>query len=76
MIGYTQLVVRRNEDADPSKAGVRLGRLCISKNVPVQTVANYFGVSKVTIYAWFSGDKEPRQKHIDEISEFISNLAD
>jgi predicted transcriptional regulator len=76
VIGYTQLVIKRNEEADPSLVGVTLGKLCIDKGVPVQTVANYFGVSKATIYAWFAGTKQPRAKIAQEINEFIKNLAD
>jgi predicted transcriptional regulator len=70
------LIVRRNEEADPTKIGVKLGRICIRKNVPVQTVANYFGVSRATIYSWFSGDKDPRYKNVREIDQFIKSLVE
>jgi transcriptional regulator with XRE-family HTH domain len=75
MIGYTQLIIQRNAEADQSKIGVKLGRICIKKNVPVQTVANYFGVSRATIYSWFSGDKDPRYKNMREIDQFIKTLV-
>ena len=74
MFGYTQLVINKNKEADESKIGVQLGRICISKNVPAQVVANYFGVSRATIYMWFSGEKEPRDKRVKEIQGFIANL--
>ena len=76
MFGYTQIVITRNKEADESKAGVQLGRICIEKNVPAQVVANYFGVSRATIYMWFSGEKEPREKRLKEIYGFIANLSE
>ena len=75
MFGYTQIVINKNREADDSKVGVRLGRICIDKNVPAQVVANYFGVSRAAVYGWFSGDKEQRGKRLIEIESFISNLS-
>jgi transcriptional regulator with XRE-family HTH domain len=75
MFGYTQIVIQKNKEADDDKIGVRLGRICIAKNVPAQTVANYFGVSRAAIYTWFSGDKEPRDKRVQEIEGFIATLS-
>lgn len=76
MIGYTKLVIEKNAEADASKIGVRLGRACIKKNVPVNTVASYFGVSRATIYSWFSGYKEPRSTKTEEINQFIKTLVE
>lgn len=76
MFGYTQIVINKNKEADDSKIGVRLGRICIEKNVPAQVVANYFGVSRAAVYGWFSGDKEPRGRRINEIEGFIANLSE
>jgi|TARA_R110002012_G_scaffold98864_2_gene236538 hypothetical protein len=76
MIGYSQLIAFKNGEADKNKIGVKLGRICIDKNVPVQIVANYFGVSRVAIYAWFCGEAEPRKKKLSEINDFIKNLRD
>lgn len=76
MFGYTQIVITKNKEADDSKIGVRLGRVCIEKNVPAQVVANYFGVSRAAVYGWFSGEKEPRGRRMEEIEGFIANLSE
>jgi DNA-binding transcriptional regulator YiaG len=76
MFGYTQIVITKNREADDSKIGVKLGRICIEKNVPAQVIANYFGVSRAAIYSWFSGEKEPRGKREAEILQFINNLSE
>jgi hypothetical protein len=74
LIGYTQDVVAKNKAAVGDGPGVMLGRICIEKNVPVNVVANFFGVSRPTIYAWFCGNKSPSKDRIPEIQEFINNL--
>jgi|TARA_R100000234_G_C4837220_1_gene109473 DNA-binding transcriptional regulator YiaG len=74
MIGYTQLLATKNSEADQTNLGVQLGKICIYKKVPVQTVANYFGVSRAAVYAWFSGESKPRKSKEPEIKEFIRSL--
>jgi hypothetical protein len=76
VVGYTLSIIRKNAEADQSKIGVQLGRVCISKNVPVQTVASYFGMTRSGIYYWFSGEREPRKVAAQEIKDFIQNLAE
>lgn len=74
MIGYSQEVVAKNKGAVDGGWGVVLGRICIEKNVPISVVANLFGVSRPTVYAWFCGDKSPKEDRIPEIREFIDKL--
>ena len=45
MIGYSQRVVKTNRDADMNSLGVRLGRFCIQKELPVADVMELFDVS-------------------------------
>lgn len=76
MVGYTLAIVNKNAEADQSKIGVQLGRICIQKNVPVQTVASYFGMTRAGIYYWFCGEREPRKVNAKEIEDFIKTLAE
>ena len=73
--GYSLRVMRANEQADPSSIGVLLGRLCINKEIPVVDVADFFGVSRMTIYSWFSGSGRPRKKHEEKIQTIIEKLG-
>ena len=57
--GYSQSLVYANKKANIKSLGVALGRVCISKNISVQSVADAFGVSRMTIYNWFKGDAKP-----------------
>lgn len=61
--GYAARIVRANRDADAGSPGVKLGRYCIANDYPVREVAEYFGVSRMTVYKWFTGEWIPRKTH-------------
>lgn len=54
-MSYTIKIAELNAAADQGMLGVRLGRLCISNNIPVLKVANDLDVSKSVVYKWFVG---------------------
>jgi len=74
--GYSLQIVRANEQADPSSIGVLLGRACIKKDIPVAEVATFFGVSRMTIYSWFSGAGKPRKLMEEKIRAVLDKLGD
>jgi hypothetical protein len=69
--GYTLRIVRANKVANARSPGVKLGRFCIEKDIPVREVAEYFGVSRMTIYKWFVGEWIPRKIHTEKISDIV-----
>ena len=73
--GYATRIVRANQEASTESSGVKLGRFCIKKDYPVREVAEYFGVSRMTIYKWFSGDWIPRKVHETKINEMLSKVG-
>jgi len=73
--GYASRIVKSNLTADSSSPGVLLGRYCIEKEVPVVEVAQFFKVSRMTIYKWFTGDWIPRQGHSLKINEVLEKLG-
>jgi hypothetical protein len=68
--GYSQRLIEANKVADDS-LGVALGRLCIERNIPVNTIAEYLGVSRATIYNWFWGASNPSKQHSELIVSFV-----
>ena len=74
MIGYSQSVVRTNRDADGRNLGVKLGRYCINRDIPVKDVMEYFEVSKQTVYSWFAGTHVPSKRHTALILEFFGRV--
>jgi hypothetical protein len=74
MIGYSQQIVKTNRDADVRKLGVRLGRYCIRREIPVADVMEFFEVSKQTVYSWYAGTHTPSKRHATAISDFLSRV--
>jgi hypothetical protein len=70
--GYSARIVETNSHASDS-LGVRLGRFCISRDISATEVAEYFKVSKMTIYKWITGKSEPSKRHQDRIQSVLKN---
>jgi transcriptional regulator with XRE-family HTH domain len=58
--GYSLAIVRKNSEADPEHIGVRLGQVCIARDVSVASLAKEFRVSRQTIYNWVCGVTLPK----------------
>ena len=71
--GYSLNLVLANRSADPKHIGVRLGRACIALKMPVSDIAKTFGVSRMTVYSWFTGISMPRKDKIEQIEKFLSS---
>lgn len=68
--GYSMSLVFANKKANVKNPGVALGRFCIGNDIPVVKVSDDLGVSRMTVYNWFSGSSWPTQEHIDAIERF------
>lgn len=73
--GYSALTIREVQEANPTLLGVKLARICIDRNIPVSDVAEFFGVSRVTVYAWFRGKAVVSGKHADKMQKLLVKLA-
>jgi len=69
--GYTFRLANANKKADGRNPGVKLGRFCIAQDISVREVAKEFGVSRMTIYKWFTGEWFPRKPAADRIVLFL-----
>lgn len=74
MKGYSSVFINQVKEADSSKIGVRLGLTCISKEIPVTDVSDFFDVSRMTIYSWFSGKTNVPEKHRDKMQKLVDKL--
>jgi hypothetical protein len=70
--GYASSIIKANLAASTESPGVMLGRFCIHKDIPVKDIAEYFGVSRMTIYKWFSGEWLPRKAHAEAIAGVLA----
>jgi len=72
--GYSSRIIETNKHASKTHPGVMLGRVCISQDIPVSDVAEFFDVSRMTIYKWFKGEEMPRKKQIEKIEDVLKKL--
>lgn len=72
--GYSRKFVTANRKADPFHVGVCLGRVCIDRDIPIQDVAEYLGVSRQTIYSWFLGITQPHPANRKIMLELLARL--
>jgi predicted transcriptional regulator len=73
--GYSLLTVQEVKEANQNLLGVKLGKICIERDIPVTDVAEFFGVSRVTIYSWFRGQVVVSGKHSEKMQKLITKLA-
>lgn len=72
--GYSSRIIETNKHASVTHPGVMLGRVCISQEIPVSDVAEFFDVSRMTVYKWFKGQEMPRKKQIEKIEDVLKKL--
>jgi transcriptional regulator with XRE-family HTH domain len=72
--GYSLRIRDLNAKADKRKLGVRLGRVCIKKDVPVMVIAKRMGVTRATVYNWFCGASAPQANVTTLIETYIAEL--
>lgn len=75
MIGYSVALRDHNRKADKRNLGVRLGRHCIAENVSVKAIAEIMGVSRQTIYNWFTGVGAPSKRHAELIAKIYPTVV-
>jgi transcriptional regulator with XRE-family HTH domain len=73
--GYSALTIREIQEANPTLLGVKLAKICVDRNIPVSDVADFFGVSRVTVYSWFRGKTVVSGKHSDKMHKLLAKLA-
>jgi transcriptional regulator with XRE-family HTH domain len=75
-VGYSVQTLKDNAAADAGRLGVRLGRLCIDKNISVAEVAKALRVSRQTVYNWFRGVKSPcKVDRADMVEAYIAEIS-
>jgi DNA-binding phage protein len=72
--GYSSRLVTLNKEASGHLIGVKLGRECMERNLPVTQVARELKVSRQTIYNWFCGKGCPRRDKTIAVVAYIARL--
>jgi hypothetical protein len=69
--GYSFRLVEAIRAADPKHIGVRLGKYCIAKDIPVSEIAEHFSVSRMTVYSWFTAASTPHKDKAEKITKLL-----
>jgi len=72
--GYSVKLVQLNKLADKKKLGVILGKECIRTSISVSQVAKIIGVSRMTVYNWFTGLHNPQEVYEPAIQGLLDQL--
>ncbi len=73
--GYRKFTHDQVMSSDSSSIGVTLGKLCVTKNIPVIDVAAFFGVSRQAVYLWFKGKSRPKKDIEEKIEKLVEKLS-
>lgn len=74
MRGYSLDVAEAIWRGDQNRLGVRLGKVCIERRLSVTQVAKALGVTRQTIYYWFTGKHDLSELHREAVERFIASL--
>jgi transcriptional regulator with XRE-family HTH domain len=73
--GYSARLIALNKEADSKLLGVKLGRICIKRNIPVSLVASRLGVSRQTVYNWFTGANTPLNQSVGAVETLLKSFT-
>jgi hypothetical protein len=72
--GYSVITINEIRSANSQLLGVQLGLVCLRNDIPVTDVAEFFGVSRMTVYNWFKGKVIASGKHAERMTKLIEKL--
>jgi hypothetical protein len=70
--GYSTLFIRKVEEADQGDLVIQYANACVERNLPITEVARRMGVTRATIYNWFTGRSSPRVHQIEKIRKALA----
>jgi len=74
--GYSKNFIDIIDNADENLLGVQLGSMCVKNDIPVTDVAEFFKVSRMTVYNWFKGSTKVCDPHLQKVEKLVSKLKD
>jgi DNA-binding transcriptional regulator YiaG len=69
--GYSTLFVRKVDEANQKDLAIRFAQACIKREMPMISVASAMGVSRATVYNWFTGKFRPHKKHQELMQQLM-----
>jgi DNA-binding XRE family transcriptional regulator len=73
--GYSAKTIRLNKEADKNRLGVALGKAAIKLGISVADIALTIGVSRQSVYNWFVGTHDPKERYTKAITKLLDSLV-
>jgi hypothetical protein len=54
---YSDKFILHLRQSDPDNPGIAMGLACVNANLPAKYVADALGVTRMTVFAWFRGNR-------------------
>jgi DNA-binding transcriptional regulator YiaG len=45
---------------------------CIKRDIPITAMAREMGVTRATVYNWFTGRTDPRPQHLSFMKQYLT----
>lgn len=78
MHGYSYAFIKRIHTLAKNKTapvGVQLGAIAVQHEIPISKIAERVGVSRMTVYDWFTGKYEPKQSNLAKLKAYIERAS-
>ena len=72
--GYTPKIIELVKNGDSDQLGVKFAKFCIAKKLSIEKVSKELGVTRMTLYRWFTGSNI-RKENRDAIKQFMKKIA-
>jgi DNA-binding XRE family transcriptional regulator len=73
--GYSAKTIRLNKEADKNRLGVALGKAAIKLGISVADIALTIGVSRQSVYNWFVGTHDPKERYTKAITKLLDSFV-
>lgn len=73
--GYSYDLIQRIKASDQTLPTVKLGLMCVEKNIAIDEVAEAMGTTRQTVYSWFTGKYKPRHIQLKKIEQLLAEYS-
>jgi len=70
--GYTTLFLSAIEEAELDPVVRQFAKGCIKRGIPIAAVADWQGVTRASVYNWFTGKAKPRRLQLAQIRKITA----
>lgn len=70
--GYSTLFLSTIDEAELDPVVRQFATGCISRGIPVTAVAGWHGVTRASVYNWFTGKTSPRREQMLKMKKVVA----